>query len=346
MPYYDSSRKKLEDLIDKFTTSQLTRDYLKILERQGYLPLRSIIRYTKSFSEELRKKIPEDEYYIICSGKKDNRKSVYNPTILIKKLKREIIRINKRPSFSNFVESLDILLEKLNRGRTYVRYPYSVVMIFDGNGTREAYEIPLIRIPEAYFLLIYNKDLPVKKEPPMKGGNFINEFEIEINSNPKKDFTKTYIEGYRDQGNFRIYSDSEADRMQRMRKIKYRGEIYYANVLGRAPLQALYTLNLLENRYNNSGFKVIVPDPSLLKIVAGIYRALLDLNKFILPEIFTYLMIHAEINKRRSDDMNSFFITTNITRDKLDTLHNMLNPSIFSIKSVISRKTKMKSAVS
>ncbi|MEM0379473.1 MAG: hypothetical protein QXG71_01805 [Nanopusillaceae archaeon] len=347
MSYYntfENARKSLEELIHKYINSKEINLYLNILERQGYLNKKYIEKVERSFVQNLKNRIPEEDYNIICSGRKDNRKFTYNPIVLISKLEREKIKINKKPSFSNFTESLDILIDKINGKNNYNKYPYSFVIIFEGNGNKEAYEIPLIKIPEAYFILVLNKNNPYEKVPPKKGGKFINEFEINLYSYPKKELTEVYVEGYQDIGNFKIYSDSKLDRIQRMRKVKYKGEIYYTNVLGRAPLQALYTLNLLED-YKK--FKVIVPDISLLKIISGIYRSILLSNQEIkLPLIFTYLMIHAEIEKRRKEGLDSFYITHYITDQKLEEIYKRLYPSIKEIESIISKNLKMKSVVS
>lgn len=336
-------RRDLEDLIDEFTNSKITRNYLNILEKQGYLTMDLILKYTKDFTEELKKRISEEDYKIVCGGKKDNRKFLYNPIVLLNRLEREKIKINENPTFSSFTNSLDTIIENLNKNKAWVKYPYSIVLIFNGN-MKEAYEIPIIRIPEAYFLLIYNKDNPILKIPPIKNGKFLNEFEIEMFSYPKEDLTKVYIEGYQDLGTFRIFSNSEFDRIQRMRKVKYKRDIYFSVVLGRSPLQSLYILNLLENERNGKQFYLIVPDPSLLKIVSGIYKSVLVSNRKIqLPVIFTYLMIHAEINKRKEEGMNSFYKTKYITKEKLDKLYDLLSNSMKHIKSL--EKVKMMSAV-
>ncbi|RIB35342.1 MAG: hypothetical protein BXU00_02340 [Candidatus Nanoclepta minutus] len=338
----------LDEIIEE-TINKRIKYLLPALEKpNGNIHYELVERIEEDFKEKVRERVPTEIHETICGGKKENRKYYYNPIILISRAKRRIVPSQNLPTFEGFTNSLDNILKRLNNPNGRINYPYSIILI---SSDSKAYEIPLIDIPEAYLYLVINKDKPVQKEPPMKNGEYINEFEIKIPSFPKRiGYDRVILKGYQNQGDFEVNGSGEFDTYHGLRKIKYKGKYYYPNIIGRQGYQALLTMNLLETRKGYPSFPIIVPAPELITIFQNIFysQLLRDPTKkeIKIPQIFTYLALTAEITKRREEGLDSFYISNGITKEKLENLYNRSRSKIDQIIKLRERYMTMKSAVS
>jgi len=352
MKYIEALRQAqpiLDEIIEE-TINKRIKYLLPVLEKpNGNIPYEIIDKTEKDFKEKVKERIPTEIYETICGGRKENRKYYYSPLILLSRAKRRIIPSQNPPTFEGFTNSLDDILKRLNNPNGKINYPYSIILI---SSDSRAYEIPLIDIPEAYLYLVINKDKPVQKEPPMKNGKYINEFEIKIPSFPKRiGYDRVIIKGYQNQGDFEVNGSGEFDTYHGLRKIKYEGKYYYPNIIGRQGYQALLTMNLLETtRFGYPSFPIIVPDTSLVRIFQKILYSQLfkdpTKEEIEIPQIFTYLAITAEIIKRREEGLDSFYISKGITQEKLENLYNRSKSKIDQIIKLRGKYATMKSAVS
>jgi len=336
----------LDEIIEE-TINKRINYFLPFLEKpNNNIHYEIIERIEEDFKEKVRERIPTEIYETICGGKKENRRYYYNPIILISRAKRRIVPSQNPPTFKGFINSLDDILKRLNNSNDRINYPYSIILI---SSDSKAYEIPLIDIPEAYLYLIINKDKLVQREPPMRNGEYINEFEIRIPSFPKRTgYDRVFIKGYQNYGDFEVIGSGEFDTYHGLRKIKYKGKYYYPNVIGRQGYQALLTMNLLETiTHGYPSFPIIVPAPELVTIFQNIFysQLLRDPNKeeIKIPQIFIYLTLTAEIIKRKEEGLDSFYKSYGITQEKLENLYERLRPKIDQIIR-IRRYATMKSA--
>jgi len=146
----------LDEIIEEIINKRI-RPILPILEKpNGNIHYEIIDRIEEDFKEKVRERISTEIYETICGGKKENRRSYYNPIILISRAKRRIVKSQNSPTFKGFINSLDDILERLNNPNDRINYPYSIILI---SSDSKAYEIPLIDIPEAYLYLIINRNI-------------------------------------------------------------------------------------------------------------------------------------------------------------------------------------------
>ncbi|BFI73863.1 hypothetical protein YN1_8500 [Nanoarchaeota archaeon] len=310
---------RLDNLIDSYI-EYIDKTFFPNLEKINYIPdMEKIKNIQERFKNEVFREIPNDYYEKICGGKKDNRKYIKNSLIFLTRVKRSIYYKDEEPNKNNLLNAMKNILKYINNPENLKKYPYSIVIILRD----KAYEIPLIKIVEAYATFIINGiySLYNTRIPPMRKGKFINEFSMNLNIHPKGDEDNIFIMGLNNQGDFEVESSSPSSKYLKLRKVYYNRERYYPREIQRRELLLLYYLNLLENiRYGNS-FYIIVPDKKLLTIYFNILESARR-SYSNLPMIFTYLSLHTEILRRRKNDLDSFYLTSKITIEKLNNLRS------------------------
>ena len=342
--YYTMEIEKIkEDLSNAIgDTIRDSKRYLSRFENSQSIPSpKPLLDIYKIFKRNIERNIPKEKFEKICD-RKDNREYQLNPYFLSLRTLRERIFLPYKPIFTNFISGLDELLYELNMDYAEKPYKFSYVLFLD----EKPYEIFPIKIIEAYTFMIINKDNPLRKEPPKKNGRYINEFEIHIPAFPKRfGYNKVIIKGYRNQGAFDINTESPSDEYQSLRKIRFGNNWYFPTPLQREGLQALYTMHYLEtiNAQRNGQYPlyyIIVPDISLVKVFANILTATIfyysrrSYKELSILSIPTYILLLAEIQKRKEIGLNSFHIQYRTTPGKLDSAYNLIKKQIEYIKRI------------